>query len=133
MTFATSGSTRIVAGLVGCLFVVVGCSNDADPSNSSQSGPNDSESAQSQSAPSVDLDVMVFNVEYRGGKATDAVIRKVDADVVGVLESYERLPDMAAKTGYKYYDVGLQLMSKYPIHEPSGADGVYALIEVQPG
>ena len=35
--------------------------------------------------------------------------------------------------GYPYYNVGLQLLSKYPIHEPSGADGLYALIEVQPG
>ncbi len=29
--------------------------------------------------------------------------------------------------------MGLQLLSKYPIHEPSGADGLYALIEVEPG
>ncbi len=27
----------------------------------------------------------------------------------------------------------LQLLSKYPIHEPSGGDGLYAFIEVQPG
>ena len=133
MTFATSSRYRLVAGLIGCLFFVVGCSNDADPSDSSQPDQNESGAAQSQPAPTVDLDVLVFNVEYRGGPATDKVIRKIDADVVGVLESYERLPEIAANTGYKYYDVGLQLLSKYPIHEPSGADGLYALIEVEPG
>jgi hypothetical protein len=53
--------------------------------------------------------------------------------VVGVLESYNRLPEIARKTGYPYYNVGLQILSKYPIHEPSGANGLYSLIEVQPG
>lgn len=81
----------------------------------------------------MELDVLVYNVEYRGGPDTDRVIRELDADVVGVLESYERLPEIAAKTGYDYYNVGLQILSKYPIHEPSGADGLYALIEVEPG
>ena len=79
------------------------------------------------------LDVLVFNVEYGGGPATDRVIRRVDADVVGVLESYNRLPEIARRTGYRYYNVSLQLLSKYPILEPSGAGGLYALIEVKPG
>ena len=63
-------------------------------------------------------------------RATDEVIRKLDADVVGVLESYERLPEIARRTGYPYYNTSLQLLSKYPILEPSGGDGLYALIEV---
>ncbi|HET6830807.1 MAG TPA: endonuclease/exonuclease/phosphatase family protein, partial [Solirubrobacterales bacterium] len=81
----------------------------------------------------MDLDVLVYNVEYSGGPATDAVIRKLDADVVGVLESYERLPVMAKRTGYPYWNTSLQLLSKYPILEPSGGDGLYALLEVEPG
>jgi endonuclease/exonuclease/phosphatase family metal-dependent hydrolase len=79
------------------------------------------------------LRVLVFNVEYGGTPATDKAIRRVDADVVGVLESYERLPEIAAKTGYPYYNTSLQLLSKYPIHESSDGHGLYALIEVQPG
>jgi hypothetical protein len=79
------------------------------------------------------LSVLTYNIEYSGDKTTDAVIEDVDADVVGVLESYDRLPEIAEKTGYPYYNLGLQLLSKYPIHEPSGADGLYALIEVEPG
>ena len=81
----------------------------------------------------MELSVLTYNIEYSGDKTTDAVIEDVDADVVGVLESYDRLPEIAEKTGYPYYNLGLQLLSKYPIHEPSGADGLYALIEVQPG
>ena len=79
------------------------------------------------------LELLVYNIEYGGDRATDRVIRRVDADVVGVLESYDRLPEIAEKTGYPYYNVSLQLLSKYPIHEPSGGDGLYALIEVEPG
>ena len=72
-------------------------------------------------------------MEYGGSKATDAVMADLDADVVGVLESYNRLPEIAAAAGYPYYDVGLQILSKYPILEPSGADGLYSYIEVRPG
>lgn len=84
-------------------------------------------------ADAISLDVLVYNIEYGGGPETDAVIRKLDADVVGVLESYERLPEIARKTGYPYYNTSLQLLSKYPILEPSGGDGLYGLIEVEPG
>lgn len=81
----------------------------------------------------LELEVLVYNVEYGGDESTDEVIRDIDADIVGVLESYNRLPAIARATGYPYYNVGLQILSKYPIHEPSGAEGLYSLIEVQPG
>ena len=81
----------------------------------------------------MNLDVLVYNVEYGGGPDTDKVIRSLDADVVGVLESYERLPTIAERTGYPYYNTSLQLLSKYPILEPSGGAGLYALLEVEPG
>lgn len=81
----------------------------------------------------MELDVFVYNVEYGGDESTDAVIESVDADIVGVLESYNRLPEMAENTGYPYYNVSLQVLSKFPIHEPSGAEGRYAWIEVAPG
>ena len=81
----------------------------------------------------MELKVLVFNVEYGGGPATDEAIRRVNADVVGVLESYDRLPKIAAATGYPYFNTSLQILSRYPILEPSGGDGQYAFIEVQPG
>ncbi len=79
------------------------------------------------------LSLLVFNIEYGGSPSTDDVMADLDADVVGVLESYNRLPQIAARAGYPYYDVGLQIMSKYPILEPAGADGLYAYLEVRPG
>ena len=81
----------------------------------------------------MELSVLVYNIEYAGDASTDRVIREIDADIVGVLESYNRLPEIARKTGYPYYNVSLQLLSKFPILEPSGAEGLYSLIEVQPG
>jgi endonuclease/exonuclease/phosphatase family metal-dependent hydrolase len=92
-----------------------------------------SSSATAQPAGPMSLSVLVFNVEYGGTHSTDAVMADVDADVVGVLESYNRLPEIAAAAGYPYYDLGLQILSKYPILEPSGAHGLYAYIEVRPG
>ena len=110
-------------GLLPAVLVLAGCFGG---------GESDAESVQLAAKP-MRLDVLVFNVEYGGGPATDRVIRRVDADVVGVLESYNRLPEIARRTGYRYYNVSLQLLSKYPILEPSGAGGLYALIEVKPG
>ncbi len=104
---------RLAAALVLGLLAFAGCGGDDDAPEPAQADP-------------VRLDVLVYNVEYGGGPATDRVIRRVDADVVGVLESYDRLPEIAEKTGYPYYNISLQLLSKYPIHEPSGGDGLYA-------
>jgi len=81
----------------------------------------------------MDLEVFVYNVEYGGDETTDAVIESIDADIVGVLESYNRISETAERTGYPYYNTSLQILSKYPIHEPSGAEGRYAFIEVRPG
>ena len=114
----------IASALVLGLLLFAGCGGgdeETDPASAPAQGE------------SMDLDVLVYNIEYGGGPATDEVIRKLDADVVGVLESYERLPEIARRTGYPYYNTSLQLLSKYPILEPSGGDGLYALLEVKPG
>ncbi len=89
----------------------------------------------SEPAP-VQLKVMEFNIEY-GGTLVDfdktvAAIRAADPDIVGVEEADTSLPRLARELGW-YYDNGMQIVSKYPILEPSGSDGVYAFIEVQPG
>jgi endonuclease/exonuclease/phosphatase family metal-dependent hydrolase len=113
-------SVLVVGGLL-----LAGCDlgGDEEPGAASASAKGDP----------MDLDVLVYNIEYGGGPETDEVIRRLDADVVGVLESYERLPEIAKRTGYPYYNTSLQLLSKYPILEPSGGDGLYALLEVEPG
>jgi endonuclease/exonuclease/phosphatase family metal-dependent hydrolase len=105
------------------------CDSGDDP----EQGPATGTSAAVPADDPMRLDLLVYNVEYGGGPETDRVIREIDADVVGVLESYNRLPKIAERTGYPYYNVSLQLLSKYPIHEPSGGDGLYGLVEVRPG
>jgi hypothetical protein len=112
----------LAAGLAGCV----------EDSTEETAAPDPAAETLASGVP-MTLDVLVYNIEYSGDASTDDVIRTLDADVVGVLESYNRLPEIAENTGYPYYDVGLQILSKYPILEPSGADGLYALIEVQPG
>jgi len=113
-----------------------GCTSDRGPTDETNStGATGSTAGITEPATPepLPLEVFVYNVEYGGDESTDAVIEKVDADIVGVLESYNRLPEIAENTGYPYYNLSLQILSKYPIHEPSGAEGRYALIEVRPG
>ncbi|MGH3482454.1 MAG: endonuclease/exonuclease/phosphatase family protein [Nocardioidaceae bacterium] len=119
-----------LAGLVlGLGAAVAGCTDSPDDEADPQLQPSEAVA----SGDVMPLSLLVFNVEYGGSNATDQVMADIDADVVGVLESYNRLPEIAAKTGYPYYNVGLQILSKYPILEPSGADGRHAFLEVRPG
>ncbi len=128
-------TAAVLAGLLLGALVASGCSTSADPEP--RAGSADPSGAPSSAAAAsgepLALSLLVFNVEYGGTRATDAVMADLDADVVAVLESYNRLPKIAEAAGYPYYNVGLQLLSKYPILEPSGADGLYAFIEVRPG
>ncbi|WP_027863087.1 endonuclease/exonuclease/phosphatase family protein [Marmoricola sp. URHB0036] len=124
----TSVVRLVLASSLVALGVLAGC----DDSDGPKAAAKPSSSPAAQASP-ISLSLLVFNVEYGGTKASDAVIADLKADVVGVLESYNRLPKIAAAAGYPYYDVGLQIMSKYPILEPSGADGLYSYIEVRPG
>ena len=119
---------RLVAVGATALMMLAGCTSGDD--SAEPAGATDGPVSYGASMP---LSVFEYNVEYAGDETTDAVIADVDADVVGVLESYNRLPEMAANAGYPYYNVSLQILSKYPILEPSGADGRYAFIEVRPG
>lgn len=124
------GSPKVLVSVVVFALVAAGCTGGTDeaapePTSEPTIGVVDR-------AEPMQLDVLTYNVEYGGDETTDEVIRRIDADIVGVLESYNRLPRIARVTGYPYYNVGLQILSKYPIHEPSAAEGLYSLIEVEP-
>ncbi len=121
--------TALLGLVLGIGAAAAGCTGSPDDPAEPQPLP----SVPAASSDVMPLSLLVFNVEYGGTNATDQVMADVDADVVGVLESYNRLPEIAAKAGYPYYDVGLQILSKYPILEPSGANGRYAFLEVRPG
>ena len=100
------------------------------------SGDSPTVTPSSQATP-MTLKVMEFNIEY-GGTTVDfdkvvEAVRATDPDVVGLEEAETNTGRLARALGWKYYSNGMQLLSKYPILEPSGSDGLYVLIQVQPG
>ncbi|HYG71060.1 MAG TPA: hypothetical protein VEC15_02080 [Actinomycetota bacterium] len=114
---------RVIAIVTVLGLLVAACTSDGGGENVGAPTPGEP----------MQLEVFVYNVEYGGDETTDAVIESVDADIVGALETYNRIGETAERTGYPYYNTSLQILSKFPIHEPSGADGRYAFIEVRPG
>jgi hypothetical protein len=63
-----------------------------------------------------------------------AAIQTSGADVVGVQEPYGRMRELAAALGPGWYAAPrLYLLSRFPIVEPPGADGVWGYIEPVPG
>lgn len=88
-------------------------------------------------AEAIDLRVMTFNV-WLGAVQVDfdavvAAIRAARADVVGVQEAEGTIPRIAAALGWSYYDTRLQIVSRFPLIDPPGADGVYTFVEPRPG
>ena len=94
-------------------------------------------SSPSPQASPMQLKVMEFNIEYGGTQISFAkvveAVKAADPDVVGLEEAQTNTGRLARALGWQYYSNGMQLLSKYPILEPSGSDGVYVLIQVQPG
>lgn len=83
------------------------------------------------------LRVGVFNIEYGGthvdfGKVVEA-IRDGGADVVGIEEAQGHIPRLARRLGWPYCSVRMQIVSKYPLVDPPGGNGVYGFVQVAPG
>lgn len=127
MQFASHKGARLIAALAAML--VLSAALTACGSGDSGDGAAASEPMQ--------LKVMVFNIEYGGTlvsfKKVVEAVKKAAPDVVGIEEAETSTPRLAKLAGYPYYNSSMQIVSRYPILEPSGADGVYAFIEVQPG
>jgi len=85
----------------------------------------------------VELRVSTFNIEYGGTHVSfDKVvqaIRRGGADVVGIEEGQTHIPRLARALGWPYFSTRLQVVSRYPLIDPPGADGRYLLVEVAPG
>jgi len=82
------------------------------------------------------LKVMSFNIEWGGthvsfDKVVEA-IQKADPDIVGIQEAEGNLQQLALRLGW-HYDVRNYVISRYPLIDPPGADGVYILVESSPG
>jgi len=80
--------------------------------------------ASAQTAATVELRVMSFNIWYGGEQVNFATvaeaIRKADADIVGVQEPDGNLARLAAAAGYAHVDPRRNIISRYPIFD-SGA------------
>lgn len=86
--------------------------------------------------PAIELRVMSFNIEWGGTHISfDNVveaIRKADADIVGIQEADGNLQRLATELGW-HYDLRNYVISRFPVINPSGADGKYVYIEIEAG
>ena len=93
-------------------------------------------SAFAASAP-VDLRVMEFNIEYGGTvirfRSMVEAIQAADADVVGIEEGEGNIPRLAKALDYPYYNVRLQIVSRFPLIDPPHGNGLYLFVELSPG
>lgn len=94
---------RAIAGAATALAMaaVVACSaEDGPPEGDAQPSGDSTSRTELTTGEPMGLSVLTYNIEYSGNQHTDAVIEDIGADVVGVLESYDRLPEIAEKAGY---------------------------------
>ena len=100
-------------------------------------GPSAPRSAAPRPVAPVSLKVMVFNIENGGTQVSFAkvaqAIKKSGADVVGIEEAYGHIPRLARLLGWHYFDNRLQIVSRYPLVDPPGGNGVYTFVQVAPG
>lgn len=84
-----------------------------------------------------EMRVMTFNV-WVGGVQVDmaqvaAAIQAADADVVGLQEAEGHTRQIADALGWQYVDERTQIISRLPLIDPSGANGLYVFIQPRPG
>jgi endonuclease/exonuclease/phosphatase family metal-dependent hydrolase len=83
------------------------------------------------------ITVMEFNIEY-GGEVVEfsSVIRAIrasGADVVGIEEAWGNTARIAHRLGWDYSDRRLQIVSRLPLIDPPGADGLFTFVQTSPG
>ena len=82
----------------------------------------------------ITIRVLEFNIENGGtvisfDKVVEAIIA-AKPDIVAIEEAWGNLPKLAKRIGFPYYDVRTQVISRFPIIDPSDANGRYVFIEV---
>jgi endonuclease/exonuclease/phosphatase family metal-dependent hydrolase len=85
----------------------------------------------------VRLEILEFNIEYGGvhvsfDKVVEAIQRS-GADVVALEEAQGHTEALRRALGWPHASGRLQILSKYPLIDPPGADGTYLLIQLSPG
>ena len=91
----------------------------------------------SATAAPVTVRVMTFNV-WLGGVQVDfgqivSAIETAQADVVGLQEAEGHTRAIADALGWPYADERLHVISRYPLLDPPGANGLYTFVAVRPG
>ena len=86
---------------------------------------------------SMTVKLMDFNIEYGGvqidfAKIVEAV-KAADPDVVAIEEAEGNTQRLADELGWPYANVRSQVISKFPIIDPPGANGRYVYVETSPG
>src|SRR5437867_3517162 len=94
-------------------------------------------SARSASTAPIELKLLEFNIEYGGvhvsfDKVVEA-IRRSHADVVAIEEAQGHTLALQRALGWPYASPRLQILSRYPLIDPPGADGVYLFVQLAPG
>jgi endonuclease/exonuclease/phosphatase family metal-dependent hydrolase len=120
---------------------LVACSPQSSPAPSSAPpSPSTAASIEPTTAPTpaqADLTLMDFNIEYGGLQVDFAKIveaaRAGDPDVIALEEAEGNTTRVAEELGWAHANVRNQVISKFPIVDPPGADGRYVFIEVAPG
>jgi endonuclease/exonuclease/phosphatase (EEP) superfamily protein YafD len=90
----------------------------------------------STSVAAVQLRVAQFNCdiadEYPKIRAAyvASAIRRSNADVVGIEEGGGEIPQIAKALGWRYYDIRMQIVSRLPLIDPPGGNGVYTFVQL---
>lgn len=93
--------------------------------------------AQPNPAQPVELRIMTFNI-WVGGELVnfDKVIEAIEtsgADIVGLQEAGGNTRRIADALGWPYASERMQIVSRFPLIDPPGADGMYIFAQVEPG
>lgn len=85
---------------------------------------------------SISVRVLSFNI-CNGGRSVDiakiaAAISASGADIVGMQEAGANVALIARLVGWAHFDDRHQVISRWPIAEPSGADGAYVYVHTAP-
>lgn len=107
------------------------------PGNASRQAATRAPATPVTSGDAVTLKVTTFNI-WLGGDQVDFgriadVVRASGADVVGVQEAEGNIPRLAAELGWQWFDQRQQVVSRFPLLDPPGADGAYLFVAPLPG
>jgi endonuclease/exonuclease/phosphatase family metal-dependent hydrolase len=81
--------------------------------------------------------IMEFNIENGGTQVSMprvlSIIRAANPDIIAIEEAEDNIPLIAKQLGWPYYNSQHQIISRFPIIEPSDGKGIYIFIQLRPG